>query len=169
NDVRMDAMLTGSAIFALWQLCAYVHKRKTLHFVLAALGLALGFATKGWVGAVVPAFALLLYLLYQRNWPMIFHWTWILLGLLFFVLISPLLYAYYLQYDLHPELQVRVKEQVSGVRFILWDQNFERMQGESFTTKERNITFFLHTFLWAFLPWSVLYLFAFADRAKVLV
>ncbi len=169
NDVRMDAILTASAIFALWQLCAYVEKRKTVNFVLAALGLALGFATKGWVGAVVPAFGLLLYLLYGRNWAMIFHWKWLLLGLLFFVFISPVLYAYYLQYDLHPELEVRGRNGVSGVRFILWEQNFERMQGESFRTKERNFTFFFHSFLWAFMPWSLLYILAFAARARVLV
>lgn len=169
NDVRMDAMLTGSAIFAIWQLCAYIAHKKILHLVLAALGLAMAFATKGWVGAVVPAVAILLHLLYQRNWRMLFHGRWLLLILLFFVFISPVLYAYYVQFDLHPALEVRGKTNVSGVRFIFWDQNFERMQGESFSTRKRDVTFFLHTFLWAFLPWSLLGAYAIIAWARIFI
>lgn len=167
NDVRMDAMLTGAAAFALWQLVAYTKKRRLHHLVLAALGLALAFATKGMVGVVVPGIALLLYLLYERNWRMIFHPKWLLLLLLFFVFISPVLYAYYLQFDLHPELEVRGRSNVSGVRFILWNQNFERMQGESFgASGDTEYAYFLHTFLWAFMPWSILCIIAIFSRTK---
>ncbi|MDX5419395.1 MAG: glycosyltransferase family 39 protein, partial [Hymenobacteraceae bacterium] len=170
NDVRMDAMLTGSIIFTLWQLCAYTQRMRLLHLVLAALGLGLGFATKGMIGVAVPGIAFLLYLIYARNWRMIFHWKWLVLVLLFFVFASPVLFAYYQQFDLHPEVEVRGKTQLSGVRFILWDQNFERMQGEAFGGEgETEYAYFLHTFLWAFLPWSILTVLALFSRIKQLV
>lgn len=170
NDVRMDAILTASIIFATWQLCEYVNFRKTGNLILAALGLALGFATKGMIGAVVPAVSIFFYLLYQRNWNMLFHWKWGLLILFFFVFISPVLYSYYVQFDLHPEIEVRGKTGNSGVKFILWEQNFERMQGENFTKNTNNdYFFFYHTFLWAFLPWCLLAIFAVVSRLKAFI
>ena len=49
NDVRMDAILTAAIAFASWQLVAYVHRRKFIFLLGAALGLAIGFSTKGHV------------------------------------------------------------------------------------------------------------------------
>lgn len=170
TDVRMDAILSASIIFATWQLIEYIKGKKALNLVLSALGLALGFATKGMIGAVVPAMAVFFYLLYERNWKMIFHWKWLVLVLFFFIFISPVLYSYYLQFDLHPEVVVRGKANISGVKFILWNQNFERMQGESFTKNTNNdYFFFYHTFLWAFLPWSLLTVIAVISRLKTFI
>src|SRR5688572_4834884 len=47
NDVRMDAILTASIAFATWQLVAFIHDKKMVNIAGAALGLALGFCTKG--------------------------------------------------------------------------------------------------------------------------
>ncbi|HVF81934.1 MAG TPA: glycosyltransferase family 39 protein, partial [Flavisolibacter sp.] len=38
NDVRMDAILTASIIFATWQLVEWVDEKKALHAIGAALG-----------------------------------------------------------------------------------------------------------------------------------
>ena len=54
NDVRMDVMLTAAIAFATWQLVAYVHHRKFIFLLGAALGMAVGFCTKGHVGLVTP-------------------------------------------------------------------------------------------------------------------
>lgn len=157
NDVRMDAILTASVIFATWQLAEVCRGAKLSNVFLGALGLALGFATKGLIGVAVPAIAILIHLLYQRNWKALFNPQWLLTVLFFAILISPVLYCYYLQYDLHPEKIVRGRNNISGIRFILWSQNFERLQGESFSKESNNdYFFFVHTFLWAFLPWSLL-------------
>ena len=47
NDVRMDAILTACIAFAIWQLVEFVQNKKGLNIAGAALGLALGFSTKG--------------------------------------------------------------------------------------------------------------------------
>jgi hypothetical protein len=62
------------------------------------------------------------------------------------------------QFDQHPELVVRGRSGHSGVSFILWNQNTERFEGDSFAEGGRNSGYFFlyHTFLWAFFPWSII-------------
>ena len=166
NDVRMEALLTGGIIFSIWQLCEYIHGRKSVNLILAAFGLALGFSTKGMIGVVIPAVTVFIHLVYQRNWKMVFHWKWLILLLLFGVFVSPVLYAYYLQYDLHPETVVRGRSHISGLKFILWNQNMERIKGEGHSQTKKDFFFFFHTFFWTFLPWSLLSVLSVSSRLK---
>ncbi|MBS7565818.1 glycosyltransferase family 39 protein [Mucilaginibacter sp. Bleaf8] len=164
NDVRMDAILTASIVFATWQLVEAATCSRWYNYVLAALGLAMAFTTKGMIGFVMPCVALFFLLLYQRNWKTMFNWRWILVVLMWAVFISPCVYAYYLQYDLHPEIEVRGMRNISGVKFILWSQNFERLDGSKWGKGHKDIFFFFHTLLWAFLPFCLLTYIAFFDR-----
>lgn len=167
NDVRMDAILTASIIFATWQGVAWVNSKKWLHAIGAALGLALGFCTKGHIAVFTPAVGILFYIMYKRDWQSFFHWHLLLIIFSFAVFIAPVVYCYYLQYDLHPEKVIRGKSGRSGVAFILWKQNFERFQGDSFGADAKNdYFFFFHSFLWAFAPWSLLAFIAFFKRLK---
>jgi 4-amino-4-deoxy-L-arabinose transferase-like glycosyltransferase len=165
NDVRMDALLTASIIFATWQLVesASVNAR-WYNYVLAALGLAMAFTTKGMIGFVMPCAALFFWLLYQRNWGKMFNWRWLLVFVLWLVFIAPCVYCYYLQYDLHPEKVVRGMTHVSGVKFIMWQQNFERLDGKHWGKGHKDYFFFFHTLLWTFLPFCLLTYIAFFDR-----
>lgn len=167
NDVRMDAILTACVAFATWQLVDWVNNKKILNAVGAALGLALGFCTKGHIAVLTPGIGIFFYILYKKDWRSFYHPQLLLLVLSFFVFISPVVYCYYLQYDLHPEKIIRGKSGRSGVQFILWKQNFERFQGDSFGADAKNdYFFFFHSFLWAFAPWSVLAFVAFINRLK---
>ena len=169
NDVRMDALLTGSIIFATWQLVELVYHARWYNYVLAALGLAMAFTTKGMIGFVMPCAALFFLLLYQRNWKMMFNWRWLLVFVLWVVFIAPCVYCYYLQYDLHPEKVVRGMTNVSGVKFILWQQNFERLDGKHWGKGHKDYFFFFHTLLWAFLPFCLLTYIAFFDRVTFFI
>ncbi|ANQ83890.1 hypothetical protein dqs_0820 [Azoarcus olearius] len=145
NDVRMDALLTGAIAFSIWQLAEFVARPRWRNLALAALGLALGFSTKGMIGVAMPLIAVFLHLLYRRDWQRLFDPRWLVLGVLTLLLASPVLYAYHHQFG------------ADGVRFILWSQNFERLAGERFgNAGAQDPLFFVHTFLWAFLPWSLL-------------
>ena len=163
-DVRMDAILTASIIFAVWQLVEAVYLNKWYNYLLGALGLAIGFSTKGMVGFMMPGLAIFCLLLYKREWKAFFNPKWLLVMLYFIVFISPVLYAYYVQYDLHPEKTIRGMTNISGVKFILWSQNFERMAGTNWGKAKVDYFFFLHTLLWAFLPWCLLTYHAIFDR-----
>lgn len=169
NDVRMDAMLTAAIILAAWQLVEAVQNNKWVHYLLAALFMALGFATKGLVGIIMPGIAIFFYLLYKRDWVNIFNWRWLMVFLFIAIFISPVLYSYYLQYDLHPEKTIRGMTNISGVQFILWGQNIERLDGSSLGKGKSDYTFYLHTMLWAFLPWCIIAYYAIGSRLKNLV
>lgn len=158
NDVRMDALLTGAIIFSIWQLAEFAEAGRWRNLVLAGLGLALGFATKGMIGVAMPAIAIFLHLVYRRDWARLFDLRWLVLPLIVLLFASPVLYAYHHQFGM------------DGVRFILWSQNFERLAGERFgNAGADDPLFFVHTFLWAFLPWSLLTLWALVMHAGRLV
>jgi 4-amino-4-deoxy-L-arabinose transferase-like glycosyltransferase len=94
----------------------------------------------------------------------------ILLALGVFVLaISPMLYAYYQQFDLHPEKVIRGRADRSGILFIFWEQSFERLSGEGVGKNSSDYFFFFHTFLWVFLPWTVVGIAAFWNKGKQLL
>ena len=156
NDVRMDAILTACIAFSTWQLVEMVNREKLVNVAGAALGLALGFSTKGHIAVFVPAVAILFYIAYQRKWKFLLNWRWLMLILLFAILISPVVYCYYLQYNLHPETVVRGKNNINGVKFILLNQSVERFSGEMGNDASNDYFFFIHSFLWAFAPWSLL-------------
>lgn len=166
NDVRMDAILTACVAFATWQLTEWVNGKKITNVIGAALGLALGFCTKGHVAVLTPAVGAFFYILYKKDWRCFYHRHLLLLLFAFCFLILPVVYCFYLQYDLHPEKIIRGKSGRSGVRFILWGQNFERFGGGMGAEGANDYFFFLHTFLWAFAPWSVPAYVAFFNRAK---
>jgi 4-amino-4-deoxy-L-arabinose transferase-like glycosyltransferase len=166
NDVRMDAILTACIAFSMWQLVEFVQNKKLLNVVGAALGLALGFSTKGMIAVFVPAIGILFYILYLKEWKILLNWKWLLLMMLFATFISPVLYCYYLQFNLHPEKIVRGKDHINGLEFILFNQNVERFSGKVDAVAKHDYFFFLHSFLWAFVPWSILAYIAVAGRVK---
>jgi 4-amino-4-deoxy-L-arabinose transferase-like glycosyltransferase len=122
-----------------------------------ALGLAVAFCTKGAGGMIAPVLFILFYLIYSGRLKELFHIHILFAFLLFAILISPVLYCYYLQFDLHPEKVIRDKSGWSGIRFILWDQLIERYEGKTFgPSRQRDFFYYFHTFLWAFAPWSII-------------
>ncbi|HWJ92174.1 MAG TPA: glycosyltransferase family 39 protein, partial [Flavisolibacter sp.] len=157
-DARMETPLTAFIIFSLWQLIVYIDERKLINILLAAAGTAFAFSTKGWLGPVIILLSAFVYLAMNRKWSVLTDpKTWLFIPL-FILFIAPVLYAYYQQYDLHPEKIIRGQSHRSGVKFILWDQLFERSSGFDQGKKGRNSDYFFlyHTFLWAFFPWSII-------------
>ncbi|MCL6265289.1 ArnT family glycosyltransferase [Flagellimonas myxillae] len=166
-DVRTDAVLTGFAIFAIWQLALYIEKNTLSNLLLGAFGAGLAFSTKGQIALVVIGVAVLCHLAYTRKWNRLWSWKVLLALLVFGITIAPMLYAYYLQFDLHPEKVIRGRDSRSGIFFILWEQSFERMSGQGIGKNSSDFFFFFHTFLWVFLPWTVLALIAYWCRVKL--
>ena len=156
TDARMETPLTAAIILGLWQLTVYIDKQKLINLFVAAVGAAMAFSTKGWLGPVIILIAAVFYIALNRKWHVLLSLkTWLFIPL-FFLFISPVLYAYYLQYDLHPEKVIRGRDHISGVKFILWDQLFERYKGFDVGGRNSGYFFLYHTFLWAFFPWSII-------------
>jgi 4-amino-4-deoxy-L-arabinose transferase-like glycosyltransferase len=168
-DVRTDAVLTGFAIFSIWQLAKYVQTGSLVAIALGAFGAGMAFSTKGQIALVVIGFCLLCHMAYTRKWKVLFSWKVLLALFVFLLTIAPMLYAYYHQFDLHPEKVIRGRAHRSGIFFIFWEQSFERMSGEGIGKNSSDYFFFFHTFLWVFLPWTVMGILAFWNRAKAFV
>jgi len=155
SDARMETPLTAGIIFGLWQLILYTGKKKFLNLLLGTFGVALAFSTKGWLGPVIVFISIFFHLLLSRQWRVFaLPQTWLFVPL-FFIFISPILYAYYLQFDLHPEKFIRGRNNISGIQFILWGQLFERYKGFDEGGRYSDPFFLYHTFLWAFFPWCI--------------
>ena len=168
-DVRTDAVLTGFAVFAIWHLTAYIEKNSLKHMLLGCFGAGIAFSTKGQIALLVIGLPILCHLAYTRKWKLFLNWR-VLIGLLVFaVVIAPMLYAYYTQFDLHPEKIIRGRGERSGIFFIFWEQSFERLSGEGVGQNSSDYFFFFHTFLWVFLPWTVLGLVAYWQKAKSII
>ncbi|NNJ88054.1 MAG: glycosyltransferase family 39 protein [Eudoraea sp.] len=165
-DVRTDAVLTGFTVFAIWQLAVYIEKGSLLSLVLGAFGAGIAFSTKGQIAILVIGLPLLCHLAYTRKWKVLFHWKVILALFVFILTISPMLYAYYQQFDLHPEKIIRGRGNRSGLLFIFWEQSFERLSGEGVGKNSSDYFFFFHTFLWVFLPWTIIGIAAYWNQLR---
>ena len=165
-DVRTDAVLTGFTIFSIWQLVAYIEKNSLKNIALGAFGAGMAFSTKGQIALVVIGISVLCHLAYTRKWYRLLNWKLLVAVVVFGLTIAPMLYAYYHQFDLHPEKVIRGKDHRSGIFFIFWEQSFERMSGEGVGKNSSDFFFFFHTFLWVFLPWTVLALIGYWNQLK---
>lgn len=168
-DVRTDAVLTGFSILAIWQLAKYLEKGNLGPVALGAFAAGIAFSTKGQIALLVIGLPILCHLLYARKWKAFLSWKVLVALLIFALTISPMLYAYYLQFDLHPEKIIRGRGDRSGIFFIFWEQSFERLSGEGIGKNSSDFFFFFHTFLWVFLPWTFLGIAAFWSRTKSLI
>ncbi|MEY8021207.1 ArnT family glycosyltransferase [Muriicola sp. SD30] len=168
-DVRTDAVLTGFTILAIWQLAKYIKDASLPALLLGAFAAGIAFSTKGQIALLVIGIPVFFHLAYSGEWKRLFHWKVLLALLIFTLTISPMLYAYYQQFDLHPEKVIRGKANRSGIFFIFWEQSFERLSGEGVGKNSSDYFFFFHTFLWVFLPWTLIGLIAYYSQIKKLI
>ncbi|WP_405409939.1 ArnT family glycosyltransferase [Maribacter sp. Asnod1-A12] len=168
-DVRTDAVLTGFSILAIWQLAKYIEKGSVSAIVIGAFAAGIAFSTKGQIALLVIGLPILCHLFYTGKWKAFLSWKVLLAILVFAVTITPMLYAYYLQFDLHPEKVIRGKDNRSGIFFIFWEQSFERLSGEGIGKNSSDYFFFFHTFLWVFLPWTILGIASFYTKIRAFI
>ncbi|MEP2280984.1 glycosyltransferase family 39 protein [Maribacter sp.] len=168
-DVRTDAVLTGFSILAIWQLAKYIEQGSVSAIVIGAFAAGIAFSTKGQIALLVIGLPILCHLFYTGKWKAFISWKVLLALVVFAITITPMLYAYYLQFDLHPEKVIRGKDHRSGIFFIFWEQSFERLSGEGIGKNSSDYFFFFHTFLWVFLPWTILGITAFYNKIKLFI
>lgn len=158
QDVRMDGILTGAIMFSFWNLVRFHLSNSWKHLFLGILGLSLGFMTKGLIGPAVSGIFFGFYILEKRAWEVFSNYKFWLIFPIFLLFSSPVIYAYFVQFDLNPDLVIRGEAGRSGVKFILWEQNFERFQGDSFGNSGKKDPFvFFNAIWWSALPWPLIF------------
>jgi 4-amino-4-deoxy-L-arabinose transferase-like glycosyltransferase len=161
-DVRAEPYLMALLIGSIYHIARYNTRPVFKHLLLAALLTACAIMTKGVFVIVAIYGSLLGQLIFQKKFLQIFYGKWLLLYLLTFVFTLPEFYALYIQFDLHPEKTVFDRHNVSGIRWFLWDSQFGRFvnNGPIKQKASGDLFFFIHTMLWAFLPWCLLFYYA---------
>ncbi len=157
-DVRAEAYLTGFIIISLYWLYKYITLRKFSYLIIGCFFCSLAVMTKGIFGLIPIIAAIGGHFIVKKEWKEIINPMWIIAFLLIAIFIIPEIYALYLQFDAHPEKIIFGRKNVSGIKFFLWDSQFGRFFNTGPIQKAGgDIFFFLHTIIWAFLPWSLLF------------
>lgn len=152
HDVRTDTMLTGFTVFSMWQLFDYLQTKRIKNFIWAFVGIGFSMLAKGPIGLMVPILAFGPYLVFEKRWKDIFRPEWLLGLLIIAVVLTPMVIGLYNQHGM------------KGVEFYFWTQSFGRLTGENYWVDNSGHFFFVHSFLWSFIPWAILALVAYFKK-----
>jgi 4-amino-4-deoxy-L-arabinose transferase-like glycosyltransferase len=166
SDVRTDTMLTGWVMFSIWQLAEFNRSLKLKNILLGGVGVGCAMMTKGPIGLIIPVTAFAVEFAYKREWKKFFRWQYVLAILVIAILLIPMSYGLYEQFDLHPEKVIYDRTGTSGLRFFYWTQSFGRITGESSWNNNPDPFFLFHSFLWSFAPWCVFFIPALYTEVK---
>ena len=156
TDVRAEPYLTGLIIAAVYHLYKNINNNSFWQLLAGCIFTACAIMTKGMFALIPIGGAIFGQLVITRQWKALFNLRWLLAGVLVLVFILPELWCLYQQFDLHPEKMVFGHQHNSGIRFFFWDSQFGRFFNTGPIKGHGDPTFFVHTALWAFLPWSLI-------------
>jgi len=168
NDVRTDGLLTSFVILSVWLGSLYLKGKKILHLCLAGMCLGGAMLAKGPIGLIIPVMAIGGHLLITRQWKKIINPAWLILLFVIVLVLTPMCYGLYTQFDLHPEKEVYGLKGPSGLGFYFWTQSFGRITGDLAWSNNTPWYYFLQTILWDLQPWILLLIPAFWNKLKTL-
>ena len=152
-DIHTDIVLQTGVVLALWQLAEYLKKQKTQHFLFGFLGIGLAMLAKGPVGAVIPFFAVLFYLIAKKDFSQLFHLKWFFGILIVLAVISPSLIHLFKSFGW------------LGIEFYFITNNFGRISGE-YAGSSTDPFYYLYNSIWIFFPWTILVFTAIYNEIK---
>lgn len=144
HNVLTDTFLANFTIFSIWQLAAFLHNKRWIYLLGAIAGISLAMMSKGPLGIMVPVIGFAGHFVYKREWKNVFRWEWPVALVVVLLLLAPMMAGLYRQFG---EI---------GLQFFFWTQSFGRLTGQSHWHNQSSPFFFVHTFLWFFLPWTFL-------------
>jgi 4-amino-4-deoxy-L-arabinose transferase-like glycosyltransferase len=169
HDVRTDTMLMGWVALSIWLIAKWAASNKWSDFIWAMVAIAGGMMTKGPIALVVPVLAFAPQWFFEKKWTYFFKPIYLLGILVIAVLLIPMSWGLYQQYDLQPGKLINNIPIKSGLRFYYWTQSFGRYTGENYYREMSYPTFLLENMFWSFLPWIFIFLWAFVAKAVTIV
>ena len=162
TDVRAEPYLMALIIGSIYHIARLEERFTVADLILAALLTACAIMTKGIFVIAAVYGSLIGQLFFQNKFKSLFIVKWLLLICLTLIFTIPEFYALYIQFDLHPEKTVFGRHGVSGIRWFLWDSQFGRFANNGPISRKASgsVFFFMHTLLWAFAPWCLLFYYA---------
>src|SRR6185437_10303427 len=169
NDVRAEPYLTGLIIGSVYHFYKASRGRPGWHLIAGSLFAGCACMTKGPFVLITIGFGFILDWIVRKDWKQFLNIRWYIAIALTALFTLPELYCLYVQFDLHPEKVVFGHTHVSGIRFFFWDSQFGRFFNTGPIKGSGDPFFYLHTLLWAFLPWSLLLYAAMIRKCRSLV
>ena len=166
NDVRAEPYLTGLIIGAVYHLVLLRDKFYWRHLIAGSIFAACAVMTKGIFALLPVGGAIIGHLALTGSMRDLLKPRWFAAVFLIVLFITPELYCLWLQFDQHPAKIIFGQTHVSGLRFFFWDSQFGRFFNTGPIKGKGDPTFFIHTTLWAFLPWSILLFIAIGQRFR---
>lgn len=169
NDVKTDAIMTSCIVFSVYHLLLFLERDKLVDLLLGSIGIGVGLLTKGPMGLVFPFAFLGVHALVAGKLLRFFRLKWLLLPIVVGVVLLPMLWGLYTQFDLQPNKVVNGKTGVSGLRFFFWEQSFGRISGENSWKNDTDFFYLFHSLLLLMFPFSFLVLKAYYNKFKLVI
>jgi 4-amino-4-deoxy-L-arabinose transferase-like glycosyltransferase len=166
TDVRAEPYLLALIVGAVYHFYNLFQRFSFLDLLLGSLFAGCAVMTKGIFALVPIGTAIVGHAIFIKQFNQFFKWRWLLAGVLTAIFLLPEVYAVYVQFDKHPEKIVfGSKIGVSGVKWFLWDSQFSRFVNNGPITRPKgDVFYYVHTLLWAYAPWCLLFYYVFANR-----
>lgn len=166
-DIRAEAFLLGEIMPAVYFWWHYNRTPKLSYLLLGGLFTGLALMTKGLFVVVTIWGGFFILWCYQRRFCEFLRLKWLVAYVVSAIFLLPELVCLYLQFDAHPEKVIFGSNRVSGIKWYFWGSQFGRFFNSGpISNNHGNPLFFVHTFLWAFLPWSVIFILASYSQVK---
>ena len=164
HDIRTDTMLMGWVALSIWLIAKWESSNAWPDFAWAMVAIAGGMMTKGPIALVVPVLAFAPQWFFEKKWAYFFKPIYLIGILIIGILLIPMSWGLYQQFDLQPGKLINNIPIQSGLRFYYWTQSFGRYTGENYYHEMSYPTFLLENMLWSFLPWIFIFILAFAAK-----
>ena len=164
HDVRTDTMLVGWVMAAICAIAYWTIQKKHTYFFIAVIAIAGGMMTKGPIALVVPILCFVPEWFCKKDWVYFFKPIYLVGIIIIALLLFPMTWGLYQQFDLHPGKIINHRPIQSGVEFYYWTQSFGRYTGENAFKEMGYFTFLLENMFWSFLPWIFVFLWALAAK-----
>ncbi|MCB9186989.1 MAG: glycosyltransferase family 39 protein [Flavobacteriales bacterium] len=154
NDVKTDTILVSAIVFSLWMLVSAIQTNRLKYFIGSALGIGVAMLTKGPIGLMMPALAIGGHVVVSGNWKALLNAKWLVVVVLVSMALVPMCLGLYQQHG------------TEGLKFYFWTQSFGRITGHSEWSNNTTPLFFLHVYVWSFLPWALLGIFGILQELR---
>lgn len=165
TDVRAEPYIMGLLIASIYHFYKLKEKFTLADLLLATLFAACAVMTKGIYLLIPIGSAIIGDYIFKKDFKGLLQWRWLFSFLLVCLFVLPEVYTVCVQFDLHPEKTVFDRQNISGIHWFLWDSQFGRFNNNGYITNSHgDVFFFLHTLLWAFAPWAIVFFYALGKK-----
>ncbi|MGA9667152.1 MAG: glycosyltransferase family 39 protein [Gallionella sp.] len=165
-EVKAETYLIGEIMPACYYWLRYDARFRVKYLLLGSLFTAMAIMTKGIFTLITISSGLVCLWAYQRQLSKLVSIKWLSALTLSLLFIAPELVALHLQFNQHGE-NAASGLPVSTFRFFFWDSQFGRFFNTGpIQNHNGHPLYFVMVFLWAFLPWTMVFFAAIAAHLK---